>query len=72
LYRSPAEALDFVARLLDSAELRRTFGAEAREEARRRFDDAKFSHRLEQAYRQSNLATAGSDFTQASGSVVGS
>jgi hypothetical protein len=70
LYRSPAQALDFVARLLDSSELRRALGAAAREEARRRFDDAKFSHRLEQAYRQADPVTAGSDFARTRGSAV--
>ncbi len=71
LYHSASEALDVIAQMLDSSELRSSLGGAAREEARRRFDDAKFSQRLEQAYRQPN-STEGSKLVRARGSVVGS
>lgn len=70
LYRTPAEALDMIASLLDSTTLRSKLGRAAREEAYRRFDDARFGDRLELVYRQASAAANESAAAEAPRTVI--
>lgn len=70
LFGTPAQALALIAQLLDSPQLRASLGAAARREAQRRFDDAGFAQRLEQAYRQSEADSFAATREQQPGSVV--